>query len=413
MRILLAAIYPYAFLLLYLLIPFDNYVRVLPNILMAILVIAFPLVVKKKDFARLKSLPVAAIFIFVLYLLINSFASGRLAEDFNIIKKVLLAVGLVILYIPVNDEEKINRSIVFSSLAAILFTVYNFVIITHDSGNFAFGDSPQVVESLLIDRMYLGILSTFSILISFKSIQARYHPNNNYHLANIVINVAFMILIVSKVSIAALVILLLIRQFYGARSIWKPIWAVLALGGLIGLFFLPAGAPNYNDTGLSKNEGELSSQPAATPKVIQNSMTYELRAEIWQCGKTIIEDHGFSLTGMGFETTNNKLLSCYGTQIENPQKRARFIEEEYNTHNQFLDFYMSAGFLALVLFLIFIIVSFLWNRKDFFPTALLVLFIIYCSVENVFHRQIGAYYVGFILIALLLGMRSRENTEIK
>ncbi|MGB3342630.1 MAG: O-antigen ligase family protein [Aequorivita sp.] len=406
MRILLAAIYPYAFLLLYLLLPFDNYVRALPNILLAILIIAFPLVVRRKDFARLKSLPVAAFFIFVLYLLINSFVAGRLAGDFNIIKKVLIALGLVILYIPVDDEEKINGAIIFSSLAAIAFTVYNFVLITHATGNFALGDSPQVVESLLIDRMYLGILSTFSILISFKSIQTRYHPNNNYHLANIFINLAFMILIVSKISIVALVILLLVRQFYGSRSFWKPIWAVLALGGLIGLFLLPAAQPTYNET-------ESFPKTSDAPKFIKNSMTYQLRAEVWHCAKTIINTQGFSLTGLGFETTNNELLSCYDSQIEDPQKRERFIEAEYNTHNQFLDFYMSAGFLALLLFTVFIIASFLGNRKDFFPTALLVLFIIYCSVENVFHRQIGAYYIGFILIALLIGMRSGENKEIK
>lgn len=416
MRILLAAIYPYAFLLLYLLIPFDNYVRALPNILLAILVIAFPLVVKRKDFNRLKSLPVAAFFIFVLYLLINSFAAGRLAEDFNIIKKVLLALGLVILYIPVNDEEKINRAIIFSSLAAILFTVYNFVLITHATGSFALGDSPQVVESLLIDRMYLGMLSTFSILISFRSLQTRYHPNNNYHLANILINMAFMVLIVSKISIVALIILLLVRQFYGKRSILKPILASLALGGLIGLFFLPAaqGRLHEQENDLSKNESISHSKSTRdAPKFIQNSMTYELRAEVWHCAQRIIKEEGFNLTGVGFEQTNIKLLSCYDSQIADPQKRERFLAKEYNSHSQYLDFYMSAGFLALLLFMIFIIISFWGNRKDFFTTALLILLIIYCSVENVFHRQIGAYYIGFILIALLIGMRPRENKEIK
>src|SRR5690606_25401176 len=143
-------------------------------------------------FARLKSLPVAAFFIFILYLLINSFTAGRLTEDFDVIKMLLIAMGLVLLYIPVNDEDlstgrigKINQAIIFSSLAAILFTIYNFVLITDATGSFALGDSPQVVESLLIDRTYLGMLSTFSILISFQFLQKRYHPNNNFHLANI------------------------------------------------------------------------------------------------------------------------------------------------------------------------------------------------------------------------------------
>jgi hypothetical protein len=121
MRILLSAIYPYAFLLLYLIIPFDNYIRALPNILLAILVVAFPFIVKKEDFKKLKSLPIAIFLMLFAYLLIDSFGSGRLFEDFNIIKKVMIAVGLAILYIPVADAKKINSAIIFSALAAILF----------------------------------------------------------------------------------------------------------------------------------------------------------------------------------------------------------------------------------------------------------------------------------------------------
>src|SRR5690606_5679652 len=132
MRILLSAIYPYAFLLLYLIIPFDDYIRALPNILVAILVIAFPFVVKKEDFKKLKSLPILLFVGFLAYICLNSFFSGRIQEDFNIIKKVILAAGLAILYIPVNDINpfathrndeaeqgrvgKLNSAIIFSAL---------------------------------------------------------------------------------------------------------------------------------------------------------------------------------------------------------------------------------------------------------------------------------------------------------
>ena len=72
MRILLSAIYPYAFLLLYLIIPFDNYIRALPNILLAILLIAFPFIVNKDDFQKLKSLPIV-IFLGLFTYLFNNF----------------------------------------------------------------------------------------------------------------------------------------------------------------------------------------------------------------------------------------------------------------------------------------------------------------------------------------------------
>src|SRR5690606_27284515 len=111
-----------------------------------------------------------------------------------------------ILYIPVAGVKKINSAIICSALAAILFSVYSFVLITDATGSFALGDSPQVVESLLIDRLYLALLCTFSILISFQAIQKKYHPNNNYYLANIFINAMFIILIASKIAVISLFI---------------------------------------------------------------------------------------------------------------------------------------------------------------------------------------------------------------
>lgn len=403
MRILLAAIYPYAFLLLYLIIPFDNYIRALPNILMAILVVAFPFIVKKEDFKKLKSLPIAIFLGLFAYLLIDSFGSGRLQDDFNIIKKVLIAVGLAILYIPVADVRKINSAIIFSALAAIIFSVFNFVLITDATGSFALGDSPQVVESLLIDRLYLGLLCTFSILISFHSIQKKYHPNNNYYLANILVNAVFIVLIASKIAVVALFFLILIKQFYGQRKIWKLVTAIATIGILTGLFFI---IKNEKD-----NQSIQTENTKNTPAFIENSMTYELRAVVWNCAVNVIQDKGFSLTGIGFDTTKDQLAACYETQITNIDKREKFVAQRYNTHNQFLDFYLSAGFIALLLFLVFMGVSFIKVRHQFFPTAMLAILLMYCMVENLFHRQIGAYYVGFILIVLMTGKHTEKTTE--
>ncbi|SDW22017.1 O-antigen ligase family protein [Aequorivita viscosa] len=412
MRILLAAIYPYAFLLLYLIIPFDNYIRALPNILLIILVVAFPLIVKKEDFKKMKSLPIAVFLALFAYLCINSFLGGRFLEDYNIIKKVMIAVGLAILYIPVSEAKptadeigKIKGAIILSSLAAIIFSVYNFVLITHNTGSFALGDSPQVVESLLIDRLYLGLLSTFSILVSFQSIKKQYHPNNNYHLANIVINLVFIILIASKIAGISLLVLLLLKQFYGQRKIWKMVLASGAIIAVIGMFFL---LKNESDNIYNSDAKANTIVP-----IIENTRTFELRAIVWQCAAKIIDDEGFSLTGNGFATTNDKLVSCYEAEIPNLEKRDVFIAKEYNTHNQFLDFYLSAGFIALLLFLGFIVVTFLSVRKHFLPTAMLAILVMYCLVENVFHRQIGAYYIGFILIIIMTSVSALENNDIK
>src|SRR5690606_3412181 len=230
--------------------------------------------------------------------------------DFNIIKKVFIAVGLAILYIPVADVNlpagrigKISSAIIFSALAAILFTVYNFVLITDATGSFALGESAQVVESLLIDRLYLGLLCTFSILISFQAIQKKYHPNNNYYLANISVNAVFIILIASKIAVVSLFVLLLIRLFYGKRKTWKLVVASVSIAGLIGLFFLLK-----NERG---HQFETSENRNTPPEFIENSMTYGLRAVVWKCALDIIEKEEFNVTGMGFDATKTELVSCY------------------------------------------------------------------------------------------------------
>lgn len=405
MRILLSALYPYVFLLLYLIIPFDNYIRALPNILLGVLVVAFPLIVKKTDFKKLRSAPVIGFLAFFIFLLLNSLIAGRFEEDFNILKKILIAVGLVILYIPVADVKKINSAIILSALAAILFSVYNFVLIAHDTGSFVLGDSPQVVESLLMDRLYLGMLCVFSILISVQALRKEYHPENNYYLANILINGIFIILIASKISLLVLFVLLLIGQFYGKRKIWRVGLAIMAIAGIIGLFFV-----------LKQERNVPSDSPESmhiTPLFIEKSMTYELRSIVWNCAKEIIEDKEILFSGIGFENTQEELLVCYDSNISDLQKKEDFIISRYNTHSQYLDVYISAGIIALALFLIFILISFFTIRKNFFPTAMLAILVMYCLVENVFHRQIGAYYVGFILIVLVTMIKPDENNDLK
>ena len=237
MRILLASIYPWIYVLLFLTIPFDNYVRALPNILMIILAVTFPFIIKKEHFKKLRKAPAILFAIFCLYLVANAAFFGRLEDDWVLIKKIALAFGFVLLYIPIEDSKKIYRAIVFSALAVIVFSVVNIFVIINTSEDIVLGFSRQVIESLLIDRIYLGLIAILSILISYKSIKQEFHPNNKYHLVNIIINVLFVVLLVSKIAIIVLGILLIARQFYGSKKWLKVPIAMVVVAGLFALAF--------------------------------------------------------------------------------------------------------------------------------------------------------------------------------
>lgn len=398
MRILLASIYPWIYVLLFLTIPFDNYVRVLPNILMGILVVTFPLIVEKAHFKKLKKIPAIIFAVFCAYIVLNALYFQHLAEDFVLIKKILLSFGLVLLYIPIQDSEKIKRAIVFSSLAVILFSVINIFVIINTSEDIVLGFSRQVIEALLIDRLYLGFIAILSVLISYQSIQPKFHPNNKYLLANIIINVLFVFLLVSKIAIIILGLLFIIGQLYGRKRWLRFPLALIIVIGLSTIVFSMMG---------------VDSKEAEKRSFFEKTLTWELRTEVWKCVKQISDSEGLIVTGFGFDETKNKLVNCYEDQIENDYKRGVFVDSRYNSHNQWVDIYFTWGAVALGLFLCFVIWVFLKNRKHFIPTAYLIVLVSYCMVENVFHRQIGAYYVGFVLIATLIQYKPQENKKEK
>ncbi|SDE47693.1 O-antigen ligase family protein [Ulvibacter litoralis] len=405
MKILLGAIYPYAFLLMYLVLPFDNYLRVLPNILLGILVVAFPFVVSKSDLKKLTTTPALFFSSFFLFLILNSLVFGRFETDFNIIKKVFVGLGLFVLYIPINDIVKLKKVIIFSSLATILFSIINIIIVNNKLESVIFNDYPMLIESLLIDRIYLGFLAVLSILISYNSFKPKFHPNNRYYLANIIINVLFLILIVSKIALLILLVLIILRQFYGKHKSRKVI-ATLVLITVSCVVYTVF-------TKDLKKEGFVKSVLITKTDFIKNSLTWDVRTVVWHCSNIVIKEKGLNLKGLGFAGTKDNLANCYTTEIDNEVKRNTFVSERYNTHNQFIDFYLSAGLFAIILFTAFLISLFIKNRKDFFLTALLVVVTSYFLMENVFHRQLGAYYAGFVFIILLTQYHPLRNNDIK
>jgi O-antigen ligase len=366
--------------------------------LMVILALTFPFIVKKAHFKKLIKTPTLIFTAFCLYLVLNATLFDRLASDFVLIKKILLSLGFVLLYIPIQDSKKIHRAIVFSSLAVIVFSVINIFVIINTSEDIVIGFSRQVIEALLIDRIYLGFIAILSVLISYQSIKPIYHPNNKYLLVNIIINVLFIFLLVSKIAIIILGLLLIIRQLYGPKKRIRFPVALLVVGGLSALIL--------SSTYLDGSTDEETS-------FFKRTLTWELRNEIWKCARQISTSEGLIVNGFGFEETKNKLVDCYQEKIKDDYKRNVFVTARYNTHNQFVDIYFNWGIVAIVLFLAFLLLVFFKNRKQFAPTAFLIVLVSYCMVEDVFHRQIGAYYVGFVLIVMLIQDQLPENKKEK
>tara|TARA_R110000787_G_scaffold109035_1_gene217508 strand:+ start:15156 stop:16394 length:1239 start_codon:yes stop_codon:yes gene_type:complete len=393
-RILLAAIYPYVFILLYLIIPFDEYVRALPNILMLILIIAFPFIITKKDLKKISISSTLLVVFFIVFLLANSLIQGRFELDFVFIKTMMIPIGIVFLYLPIADFKKVNKAIIFSSFIAIVYTLFQFLILVNQNSDVSILFFQETVDALLIDRVYVGLLCVLSILISYKSLTQKYHPDNKYYLASIIINISYLLLIMSKTALVILFFLVVLRQFYGKdKKIRLAITGVVLVAILITSYF-----KFQNDfENLFQHNKDIS-------EVIytESNLPLGYRTQIWDCTSKIAKENTVDLFGIGFRETANKLVLCYTNEIEDLETRQNFIDKRFNTHNQYLDFYVSAGLISLILFLGILLFLLFKNYKYFFPTALILTFILFGLVENYFHRQVGAYYLGFVLVILLI-----------
>jgi len=392
-------------MLLYLIIPFDKYFRAFPNILMAVLVIAFPFVVSKKDFKKILIKPTAILVLFYLFLLVNSFIQGTIENDIGIINKMMIPIGLVLLYLPIGDFKKLKKAIVFSSFVAIVFTFFQFMILINNNAEVSLLFFQETVDALLIDRVYIGLLCVLSILISYQSLTKKYHPDNSYYLASIIINVLYIFLIMSKTAIIILIALTILRQFYGPK---KRIRLLITTGLLVSVVL-------YGYLKFEPLDKEKINNIENLSKIRYNNAYLPLgyRTIIWDCALKISSQSPNKLFGIGFKETSNQLVSCYDDVIDDEPTKQNFITKRFNTHNQYADFYVSSGLVSLVLFISVLLFLFIKYRQNYFPTALVLTIILFGLVENYFHRQVGAYYIGFILVMLLINNTLKVPTNNK
>ena len=100
---------------------------------------------------------------------------------------------------------------------------------------------------------------------------------------------------------------------------------------------------------------------------------------------------------MGTYRTQELLVAKYRLMpIE--KRRNWFIERNFNTHNQYVDIVLSFGFIGLILFVIFLKEIIMLSFKNIYSLSLILSLILFLTIENLFHRQLGSFIFALILI---------------
>jgi len=207
----------------------------------------------------------------------------------------------------------------------------------------------------------------------------------------------------SKTALIILFVLVIVKQFYGTPNKIRRTIAIGTIVLITGYGFLNFKTIYQHTIAPQKNLSIIEYNESTIP------LGY--RSQIWDCALKISKESSNLLFGIGFRETTNRLVLCYTNEIKDEATKQNFISNRFNTHNQFMDFYISSGLISLLLFLGVLGTLFIQNRKQFFPIALLIAILLFGIVENFFHRQIGAYYFGFILAILFIN-NSYLNLQI-
>jgi len=126
---------------------------------------------------------------------------------------------------------------------------------------------------------------------------------------------------------------------------------------------------------------------------------HEPRFLIWKYSYEVAKNTN-TILGNGFRLTQEKLLTSY-RQIPQLKKREWFISKRFNSHNQYIDIFLSQGLLGFIIFLIFLFQLFISAKKSPTKTLLLISSLLFMLIYNNFHRLIGVFIFSILIVFIL------------
>jgi len=131
-----------------------------------------------------------------------------------------------------------------------------------------------------------------------------------------------------------------------------------------------------------------------------------LRVGIFSCTWQLISEH--PLLGIGTGSDKTLLKECY-LQFPTPAYQRIF----YNSHDQYLAFWLENGIFALLLFLSLVAYVFVQalKRRDYTQLFFIILMSISLVSENILDRQAGTVFFYFFLACMEFAWRARREVK--
>ncbi len=352
-----------------------------------------------------KTLFILSCVVFALYCL-SLIGSNYIADGLKMLETKLSMFFIPLIFLVFLSGKKIKTVTSvekFSKLFYYINTVYSVVLLIYFTqyknskypnlyipGFFqsASRDIPLIGEH----HTYIGLMLATSILLlfSFKKKTDFFKPAfSTLCLAPM----GILIWLLQPRSIILGLFIALLMLFWTAI---KKNFIVITASILTSGFIILALTPEKNNRFLEiKNLFDYSQFNSASQRLI-----------ILKCTVAQIKQNPF--IGLGIGATNRVIGDCFNKKTNNFDRKA------INTHNQYLELWISCGLYALIFFLFFLfsIRKHMLESGNKRVSSILFLFIITMFFENILERQTGIIVFYFIIFYIISGETKRSHQRI-
>lgn len=360
-----------------------------PNGINILLVAIFPFVANKKDIINLfAKKPIVWFVIFLSFVLIKSILVGQFLEDLFVIKKMFQVLLILILSsgLKVGGLEWLKSGIILGSFIAIFYSLVKITFLIINTASFNFAKGPVINETLPVQRLYLGLLCTISLILVLERF---FKKRRKMYLILALTFTVFVFLIAARIAMLSAIVIIIYYSFIKLRSIQRyfALFLILAV----------TSTAIFSNDNLSKRVLHLDDN--LRESYIDKIAMHEPRFLIWKYSYEVAKNTN-TILGNGFRLTQEKLLTSY-RQIPQLKKREWFISKRFNSHNQYIDIFLSQGLLGFIIFLIFLFQLFISAKKSPTKTLLLISSLLFMLIYNNFHRLIGVFIFSILIVFIL------------
>ena len=370
-------------------LPFMSYARAIANIIMLCLFFILIINYNKKKLHEILNYDYIKILIaLIAFIFVSTIIKGSISEDFSKITKFSQVAILIVLFWVARKKKTMINAFIFGTFLSSITTCFSIVFYYFNSLDFLLVKGSVIDELFTIQRLYLGYYVIVALTLCLYMLETTKKKKNKYlYSALMLFFITCLFLFSSKSAIIILAVILISYSLNNVKAInlkFVAISAILILGTIL-----------FNSKTLAKRFLYFGDETRTS--FIEKIKIHEPRYDIWKFSFQIFQENKSYFFGTGPQKIKDDLIEKYDN-ISIPERRKWFKEKQFNTHNQYIDFILSYGAIGLMLFLYFLFKIVLISHKNIHAFNLIVGLILFCLVENIFHRQLGVFIFALIIV---------------